>query len=345
MWQFNISANDVEKICSDVTTRNPLYQIWKAWSLINYEYPEPEDIPSQIIWGNSCIKRANVPFMMKKAINSNLDYLYQLINLEKPNSLLSYDELTECYGPILTILEYNSLLAAIPPAWRNILKYGDQTTQEKTKFERLEETKNRTRYFYSSLVMLKKSPQAVKEIWERDLGIHISSEEWSIMWIGIFKSTNSVKLRDFQYRILNRILTTNLSRSKYSEISPNCTFCQDNCETIRHLMFECKESSQLWQALRKWLKYAVKVDLTLTLPLVILNNYRGKNAKIVNTLILIMKRYIYVSKCKNEQLRFPNFIEQANYVQKIEKINATRKDKIYVHEKKWLPYLQFITKS
>ena len=63
------------------------------------------------------------------------------------------------------------------------------------------------------------------------------------MWLGWkeiynlpFKVVNETKSREFQYKILNRYLTTNAFLHKIGLIaSPLCTFCGAESESLEHL--------------------------------------------------------------------------------------------------------------
>ena len=72
--------------------------------------------------------------------------------------------------------------------------------------------------------------------------------------------------RDFQYKILNRILFTNAKLSKLKLIeSPLCTFCGKDEETPEHLFVFCQSSRAFWKEISSWLrKYGIDTlpDLT-----------------------------------------------------------------------------------
>ena len=64
----------------------------------------------------------------------------------------------------------------------------------------------------------------------------ISELNWQNICLKPFITTQEVKLRWFQYRILNRILTTNCFAYKLKLIdSESCTFCHETKETVVHL--------------------------------------------------------------------------------------------------------------
>ena len=73
--------------------------------------------------------------------------------------------------------------------------------------------------------------QANKIKKESELKIKITEDEWAQMFINIFKCTNATKLREFHYKILNSILTTNYLRNRYDPNTSNlCVFCHTAME-------------------------------------------------------------------------------------------------------------------
>ena len=132
------------------------------------------------------------------------------------------------------------------------------------------------------------------------------------------------KLRNFQYRLLNRILTTNIVRNKWNpQIDKNCTFCKMKSETVIHLICECELVQKMWMALEKWIKHRTGIVIRFIPSLIIMNNISGKHKDILNTLALIMKQYIYAQKCKQE---VPNFIEFINRTTQWYQLVSTRKN-------------------
>ena len=70
-----------------------------------------------------------------------------------------------------------------------------------------------------------------------------------------FRTSLDSKLREFQYKILNNIVFTNdkLFRFGLSQ-SPNCTFCNEEPESLEHLLSRSKVSSEFWKEVLSWLK-------------------------------------------------------------------------------------------
>ena len=70
---------------------------------------------------------------------------------------------------------------------------------------------------------------------------------WKDLYIIPYQCTFDTNLREFQFKILHRILTTNYSLYKMSLIpSPVCSFCDNNDESLRHLFVHCSFVSTFW---------------------------------------------------------------------------------------------------
>ena len=60
---------------------------------------------------------------------------------------------------------------------------------------------------------------------------------------------------EFQCRILNCIIFTNEKLNLIVVVeSPNCTFCQEEAESVEHLLFSCRISSDVWKHVWSWLR-------------------------------------------------------------------------------------------
>ena len=90
------------------------------------------------------------------------------------------------------------------------------------------------------------------------LSLRVQDPNNSIVELGISKIEIPIKildtnLREFQFKILHRILTTNYSLYKMSLIpSPVCSFCDNNDESLRHLFVHCSFVSTFWDQILNW---------------------------------------------------------------------------------------------
>ena len=71
--------------------------------------------------------------------------------------------------------------------------------------------------------------------------------EWKEIYNLPFKVLNDPKLRDFQYKILNRYLTMNAFLYKTGlRASPLSAFCGAESESLEHLLITCPFTNDFW---------------------------------------------------------------------------------------------------
>ena len=131
----------------------------------------------------------------------------------------------------------------------------------------------------------KKSMLKSKKIWwEQTIRYEFSEKVWDNLYINVMKLTNSTKLRIFQYKIINRYLTTNINVARWDKnTSPLCSFCKDNEESLLHLFVQCKTVNKIWSALARWLYYYCNVQLIIEPQVILFNMYKDSFQDMVNT--------------------------------------------------------------
>ena len=176
--------------------------------------------------------------------------------------------------------------------------------------------------------------------WRQEIGRDILEEEGWSLYPNFTKQIFASKLRFFQYRILTCNLMTNVRRKKWNQELPDtCSFCGKEKETVIHLLLHCEKIGPLWRSLSKWIEYFLKVKITGGPELVLLNNYVGKQGKLINTLVIILKQYIYASKCLEEKPTFMGFLDRITRWHNIEKLMAIESNCFKAYKSKWQPYV------
>ena len=125
IWYCNTSPNHIRWLINRQDTSQISYDIWWAWSNINYKSEQDittvEEILDQNVWGNSCIQRALSPLWDANIVNSNID---KIIDIYDPinKTFLQHEQVMELFGPVISHWDYLSIIAAIPKGWKRILK-------------------------------------------------------------------------------------------------------------------------------------------------------------------------------------------------------------------------------
>ena len=113
----------------------------------------------------------------------------------------------------------------------------------------------------------------------------------NLPWKDIYLLPRSVtldsKMREFQHRVLSRILYTNKALHKMGIVgSAACTFCYVSDESLEHLFLHCPISSTFWLSATKWLKSFFTTIYLLTSCNIIFGLFR-KDMPLLNNIILL----------------------------------------------------------
>ena len=88
----------------------------------------------------------------------------------------------------------------------------------------------------------------------KSLLIWLQKQNADIIFLQETYSTKDIEnIWEFQYKILNRYLTTNAFLHKIGLIaSPLCTFCGAESESLEHLLITCPFSNDFWLDFIRW---------------------------------------------------------------------------------------------
>ena len=121
---------------------------------------------------------------------------------------------------------------------------------------------------------------------------------WKKVYSLLFRSTLDSKRREFQYKIFNNNVFTNDKLFRFGFLhAPNCTFCNEESESLEHLLLCCKVSSEFWKEVLSWLKDNDIVIESFTEISFFLRFFEEtEDFFIINHILLLGKYYIYVRK-------------------------------------------------
>ena len=152
-----------------------------------------------------------------------------------------------------------------------------------------------------------------------------------------FNCTVDVKLRNFNYKYLMRIVLNNKYLFKCKLVpSVLCDFCVRQEETNAHLFWECWYIQDLWSKIQGILTNN-NIEIQLSYFTISFGVSFGKNKKssIFNFIVLLVKYYIFVSKYKQQIPNINGFINLLQQTREFEECIAFSKNKLDVHRKKW----------
>ena len=333
IWRCNLLKDDVKHL----HISNPFWQeILEAWCEFNFD--NKHRVENQILWWNSRIHINNKPIRWDKAYKKGLLYVHQLYNAD--GMLKSALEINRAFD--LNFMEYNSIVTAIPKNWRLFFAENSPRTFlpcPPHTYDHMTNSLRQSAKIYDYLLENESSFVCIKkqEAWESDLGIVFSLDNFHRANKNIFRVTNVVRFRTFQYRLLQRSLVVNKQLCKWGILDNDmCTFCKNDVETVLHIFCKRPVTKELrcevWKFVRK--RY-VNAVINLQDVNVIMNTVHPKPNHVINYMCLVTKQYIYAQKCKGKTLHIEELTSRINLYEKIEKYNAVKNGNLTKHVKKW----------
>jgi hypothetical protein len=187
---------------------NDLFKMWA--NLHFYSPPNNEDICRQHLWHNSNIMKENKIIMYKEWANKNINFVQVLLN--KEGKFIPKKELEQKYELRCKYLEYESLIHAMPKAWKMELKKHKGLNLNYYVFtqctitcdkKRVSHNEINTKILYWHLVSTINERPTSENKWKEKLEFIITKE----MWQSIYTNHNCIAdttLSNFQFKITHR---------------------------------------------------------------------------------------------------------------------------------------------
>jgi len=292
-------------------------QVLCAWHDIHNVVPSSFDcLINQYIMYNQFIKIDNKvitePYLGQNSINVKL-----LDLLHAEGTFIRVQELNQRLEVNLCFLRYNSIIAAIPSKWKEILR---QSTSNNRPLERWTKepriiingkekvlSKTTSKILYQTALHKKCCPPSAIETWI-NMYPFLEQHDWSIYYQLPYKILTEPYFQSFQYKIINRILNTREKLYTWKIVENNkCVYCTEMAtDTIEHHLIHCPASQKIWKELKKWLRSTIGVSFALTECEILfgipINN--TVDLQIINYIIILTKWYINKTKSKMNEMYF-----------------------------------------
>ena len=265
--------------------------------------------------------------------------IHRIGDIVKNETFLTYVELQEQYGKELHFLKYYSLLSAIPSNWKQVIKSVKikTPTHQHTSLAKLMNTQNpcksMTQKFIESMDANKVSCKTFMG-WQDTFG-EISPEEWQTIFELPYRVTLEVRVRNFQYKLLHRIVYFNDKLYRWGKVpSQKCDHC-DNLDGILHRFMDCQFSKDFWSLFTVWIFDTFKISLSLVFKEIIFGIDPANPKPIIEHLLLLAKYHIYKHFLGKRKPFFPLFLDEVKYCQNIEQRIAIQNGTLSKYENKW----------
>ena len=334
IWRCSIKKEDVQKM---KITSDFWKQVLAAWS--EYNYYLNQRVENQIIWYNSSIRIQNKIFFWRNNYTKGLVYVHQLF---REGHFKTEEQVYQEFA--LTKMRYNSIKSAIPKDWKEFFmdtphitflpmaphNYDQAIGQEKSGLS----AKIYHRINGDKFLVQRKFIK-----WVEEVGPSFSANLWEFCQShrSIYQITNVPKYRSFQYRIYQRALVTNIDLERWNIIDTNlCNFCQEQEETVLHLLTQCPCITPIWDKIIEYIKNEFKCKEIFTNPAALLKSQIvEKKGHVANLISLVFKQYIYRQKCLKDTVTFQAFMAHLRKIENIEKFIAVKNNRVAQHHAKW----------
>ena len=258
-------------------------------------------------------------------------------DLFRGNAFHSLHDLNNKFNLTLNFLDYESMKSSIPKNWVQIICSENRQQSDPPILDIILNTDKTCKFIYSHIVSCLKYKRVVHENkWEGSVIPPLTRDTWQQIYNLPRQVTIDTLLQSFQFKIIHRLLITNKTLVLYGIKSCNeCSFCHTHAETIDHLLVDCRHTKSLWQSFADWLLPELDIFFLLTTEIIlfglIINHEKNE---IINKLLLLTKRFIYVQRCYVKPLDILQLLSFLNQKMKIE-LSVFDKVLLDRHTKSW----------
>ena len=234
-------------------------------------------------------------------------------------------------------LKYLTLLHSIPNAWKLKIKNENLNIPiAPTLISQIIKTNQTNQYIYRHILKKQTPVKKAEEKWNDEF--ENQNLNWKKIYTISLAATKDVKLRNFHYKYIMRIIPTNkfLLKCGIGE-SALCDFCNMEIETIDHLFWQCKHVQTFWTEFSHFLS-----DLNIDIEFNLINIAFGFTITIgkpeimlKNFLIILGKYFIFRGRCLKIIPTLNQFKSFLRNRIKIEKEIYFMKDKLAQFEIMW----------
>ena len=322
-------------------------------SVASYHSEEAIDdinaILQTILWNNKLIRIDGKAIFFKTLAEKGILRIGDLIS--ERNELITKSNWRELDLSPLDFFRLVSVINALPKKWQDSLKRSSH--YEKKAFSLQEQivlSLNGQKTQINKVV----SKTIYKEFRNRVITTPSAQKKYvcsfindTLDWKEIYglphRVTSDTKLREFQYKLLNRYLVTNVFLNKIGVLpSPACSFCGKEDESLEHILISCNYAKEFWAEVIKWL-CNLKVNINnLNNREILFGMSNCEDEIFINHVLLVAKQYLYSCRCKSTFPLIKVFKARLRKIETLELEVAKSKNKLPNYTAKWGKFLKNI---
>ena len=321
IWGFNLNKLDSQCCFRGNSFWHSGVHMWHEY---NHNSPQNgQRVWEQLLWFNSFILINGSP-LQEKDSRCSLNTVEQIWH-SNGNRFLSYTKCKQkCIMP-MTWYRYASIIAAIPAHWKLFLKSENFIDNTVTKDSVIRNCQKVSQWVYQDKVACIEAVRKAVTTWNKKLASKENICDFQKHFKVLYCITNSVKLHNFQYRLLHNKIFCRDVLFHWKKTDDNiCNFCNSEKQTILHLMFYCRCVMLIWQKMQTTVCKG-GIDMELCISNIIYNNYYERPEHVLNTIVLIAKQFFYRCMCMNIEPSFQELCMEFKLKYEIEVENVKYK--------------------
>ena len=274
------------------------------------------------LFNNKDILIDRKPFCYNAWIEKGIMSVHDL--MDQDGKLLSFQMFQERYGIKTNFLSYLQVLSAIPK--HIILKTRSAQIKhtflpENTQFQlspsvTIDLTKLKCKDYYWLFISGTKTVPVGPTKWEKELSVGNINWEQKFMQIG--KTCRENKLREFNFKLIHRIVVTRKELCIYGiENSNKCIYC-DEPDSILHTFVNCPKTRYFINGVTSWFNRVHNCRLKPSLieelfGITSSNDACTSYSLKFNQCLLFAKYYLYHQKLNSKSCNLTEFISKLNW--------------------------------
>ena len=286
---------------------------------------------SQCIWFNKNIRsKSKKYFFYQEWFEKGIMFISDLLNPPHPDCKIFEELVLDFHVSPKDRRNYNFLLQNIPGPWLNGLNIFELDVHSGI-VKKLIESKKIPKYAYT-IFFDECHPDKSISFW-KDSCSSPTNVDWGKIHMLNFKCTIDSRLRSFYFKIFHRTIALNAFLFKIKrKDSPNCSFCNQEPETIIHIFGGCPVVNRVWDELLSIINQKQNSNITVSL---FEKMFGIQSDNFLTFIFLALKYYIHCCKFNDKTPNTLEFRARLKVIQHTEYFISKKRGKLPIHFKKW----------
>ena len=325
--RYNCNKNDMYNLCKKKKLPNFYVDLFCSWSHLKYQNVDKvKNIENQIVWYNSNIKYKNQMLYMPYWVNKGILKVTHVLEDGVWKEIEAICNIF-CQRKLLSSFELLKLKSAFPKLWLDKLRNTNREEYVNTCTSQTDDSHmielgtgdsinvdvTSAKHYYQLISSASTHKPSFVSFWQTYFQL-----PGDFVWDAVFKCKflyfNDNRLKQFNFKLLHRILPSKYNLCKWKIMSENLCDACGMPETTFHFLISCKKVTTFWKIVLRIIRYIYNVDVIADERIIVLG-YLIENPK---------QRFI------NLVLNFAQFIIYRNYIRGLNQDRKYRMHAMYL---------------